>query len=256
MSNTPIRLASSTDSHESVGSPMSHSSFAKATIARLKEHLNDFQQLKVLDLITTPPVVSSPSLPAPTILDLDGSIDIPKFTDSMLQANIMMSRALADRSVDQQQQFCKNQHRRSLENPPCLKNGATYADYFRWIDPMLSNLKRHPDFRYEFLIMKKPSTTTPENQFRLDQIYDIIRDKLDFSVSQNPKLQHLLSSCSTSDQISEWWDSLQLHFFPITAYEQQQRELRFYGLVQKSTESLSNFLQRSRNIKICGSRSF
>ena len=142
---------------------LSYFSLAKSTITRLKEHLHDFQQLQVLDLITTPPVVSSPSSPAPTILNVDGSIDIHKFTDSMLQANIMMTRAIADHPVDQQQQFYKNQHRRSLENPPCLKNGATYADYFRWIDPMLSNFKRHPDFRYEFLILKKPSTTTPEN---------------------------------------------------------------------------------------------
>ena len=89
MSNTPIRLASSTDSQESAGSPMSHSSFAKATIARLKE------QLKVLDLITTPPVVSSSSSSAQTILNVVVLIDIYKFIDSMLQANIMMIRSFS-----------------------------------------------------------------------------------------------------------------------------------------------------------------
>ena len=34
----------------------------------------------------------------------------------------------------------------------------------------------------------KPKTSTPEDQLRLDKVYDIIKNKLDFSVSQNPKL--------------------------------------------------------------------
>ena len=54
-------------------------------------------------------------------------------------------------------------------------------------------MKRHPDFRYQFLMYDKPKTSTPEDQLRLDKVYDIIRDKLDFSVSQNPKLIGLLS---------------------------------------------------------------
>ena len=48
---------------------------------------------------------------------MDGSIDNQKFTDFVLQANIIMTRALANRPVDEHQQFL-------LENPPCLMNGA------------------------------------------------------------------------------------------------------------------------------------
>ena len=41
---------------------------------------------------------------------------------------------------------------------------------------MLSNLKRQPDFHYQFLMHKKLISLNPEDQLQFDQVYDIIED--------------------------------------------------------------------------------
>ena len=109
---------------------------------------------------------------------------------------------------------------------------------------MLANLKRHPDFKYQFLMYDKPSTSTPEDQLRLDQVYDIIKDKLDYSVSQNPKLMGLLSCHPTSDETANWWLLLQIYFFPRSEWDKQHRETHFYNLYQKIDEPNEDFIHR------------
>ena len=44
-----------------------------------------------------------------------------------------------------------------------ISKTATYLDYYNWIDPMLANLKRHPIFRYQFLMYAYLSTSAPED---------------------------------------------------------------------------------------------
>ena len=220
------------------------------TVARksLKDNLNPkvSNVIKVLDLATNNPIIRSSSTVAatvPTILNETGQIDINKFTDTILQSNVSMTRAL-NQNNEISQHYANYQQSRILENPPLLKNLANYLDYYNWIDPMLANLKRHPDFHYQFLMYNKPKTSTPEDQLRLDQVYDIIKDKLDYSVSQNPKLMGLLSCHTSSDQISNWWLLLQIWFFPRSESEKQARELRFYNLIQKVDEPNEDFIQR------------
>ena len=243
------QLASSTDAREKGDAvEMNYPNLLTVSRKSLKDNLNPrvSHVIKVLDLATNNPTVRLSSTVAPTvptILNETGQIDINKFTDTIIQSNVSMTKAL-NSTNDFSQQYLNYQQSRILENPPILKNCATYLDYYNWIDPMLANLKRHPDFRYQYLMYDKPKTSTPEDQLRLDQVYDIIKDKLDFSVSQNPKLMGLLSCHPSSDQISNWWLLLQIWFFPRSESEKQTREMRFYNLIQKVDESNEEFIQR------------
>ena len=229
----------------------------------LKDNLNPRNSLpfRVLDLATNHPnhscssgSVSSESSNSTTnvtnFLNKKGQIDANKLAD------LLITRSLNEKSSEMSHQFQHYQQTRILENPPILKNRATYLDYYNWIDPMLSNLKRHPDFMYQFLIYNKPSTSTPEDQLRLDQIYQIIKDKLDYSVSQNPKLQGLLTYYPSPDDISQWWLLLQGWFFSNNEREKQSRELRFYQIWQKVDETNEDFIQRmfleAEILKYCG----
>ena len=217
----------------------------------LKDNLNPRVSLiiQVLDLATNNPLNNPTVCPpntiiTPTILNKKGQIDPNKIAESIIQSNMLISRSLNTRNMEMSQQFYNYQQYRIFEKPPKLKNLATYLDYYNWIDPMLANLTRHPDFRYQFLMYRKPATSTPEDQLRLDQVYSIIKDKLDYSISENPKLIGLVACHPSPDEISSWWLLLQAYFFPNSESDKQSRELRFYGLIQRVDEPNDEFIQR------------
>jgi hypothetical protein len=109
---------------------------------------------------------------------------------------------------------------------------------------MLMNLRRHPDFHYQFLSSPYVPAADGRNQDRLDDIYEFIKDKLDFSISQNPKLNQLVASHSSMYQVSKWWSEIQEFFLPSTEYAKQQREVKFMALRQKPNESNIEFILR------------
>ena len=97
----------------------------------------------------------------------------------------------------------KLKEKRFSENPPLLLLPATTAlGYMSWMDGVLANLKRHPDFNFQFLTSSPNVPSDPLLRLRYDEIYEFIKDKLDFTISINPTLQHLVSQYSTIYQIN------------------------------------------------------
>ena len=112
----------------------------------------------------------------------------------------------------------KLKEKRLIEHPPSLSSSANYVEYMTWMDLILANLKRHPDFRYQFLTAPPANVTDECYQRRLDDIYEFIKDKLDKSISQNTMLQQLVSSYTSSCQVYLWWKTIQEYFLPNTEF--------------------------------------
>ena len=109
---------------------------------------------------------------------------------------------------------------------------------------MLMNLKRHPDFRYQFLSSDFVPCSDQCNQERFNAIYEFIKDKLDYSISQNSKLNQLVAPYSSMYQVSKWWSVIQEYFLPTTEFAKQQREVKFMALRQKPNETNLEFILR------------
>ena len=90
----------------------------------------------------------APSELLDTILLPDGTVDVNKFTNSMLQSNILMTKALTQ-SNRLASNVDKLKEKRLIEHPPSLSSSANYVEYMTWMDLILANLKRHSYFRYD-----------------------------------------------------------------------------------------------------------
>jgi len=209
----------------------------------LKQNLKNKRQIFTLDLIKR---TTADSAAAPTsILQEDGSINSNKFADSILQSSLSVYRLFGDEPWDSPKNLRELNAKYLTDKAPILKSGATYLDYFNWIDPMLDNLKKHPDFRYEFLLFQKPTTSSEPNQKRLDDIYDLIMDKIEYSISKNQKLQTYLCYYTSTRDIYPWWYNLQYYFLPGTEIARQQRETHYLDLTQLRDETSKEFIQRT-----------
>jgi len=220
------------------------SSTSSTPPVRLRDHLKEKISLNVQ--FDSVPVESTSGLSTEnirSILNPDGIVDVDRFTDSMIQSNRAMSNALSQ-NTRSTTSVNKLKEKRLIENPPLLLSTATYVEFMIWMDLVLANLKRHPDFRYQFLTAPPVAAPNESSRQRFDDIYEFIKDKLDITISQNPTLQQLVSSYTSIYQIHLWWKALQDHFLPSTEFAKQQRETKFANLKQKPAESNKVFIQR------------
>jgi len=128
MSEPKLQLPSSTESREMSTSDQIFSNFLTSPRVTLKDNLKKCLVINLLDYKINNAIVPLESTRAAptTILNEEGLIDVNKFTDSVLQSNLMMTKTLSHESNLPYQSY---QQLRILENPPILKNGANYRDY-------------------------------------------------------------------------------------------------------------------------------
>ena len=179
-----------------------------------------------------------------TILNEEGMIDVNKFTDTMMKANLSMSKAFVRSGHTSSTNLNKLKEKRLTENPPLLLSTATNMGYISWMDNILAHLKRHPDFKFQFLTTATHFPDDDSLRVRYDEIYEFIKDKLDYTISQSPTLQHLVSQYSSMYEIHLWWKTIREHFLPSSEYANQQRENNFMKLKQKPKETNESFIIR------------
>ena len=142
-------------------------------------------------------------------------IDPNKIAESIIQSNMLISRSLNTRNMEMSQPFYNYQQSQIFEKPPKLKNLATYLDYYNLIDSMLANFN-------------------PKRSAQLDQVYSILKDKLDYLISENPKLMGLVVCHPSPNEISSWWLLLQVYFFPNSESNKNSQRSEIYWINSKS----------------------
>ena len=86
----------------------------------------------------------------------------------MLRSNVSMSR-LSSPEDSLRIKMSQLRERRLMDNPPLILPSFNYVDHFMWTDQLLLNLKRHPDFRFQFLISIPIFPNDPNDRIRYDE---------------------------------------------------------------------------------------
>ena len=134
MADSCKRSTSSTDSGDDLHTLPT--SMILPVFVQLRDSLNSPPEMFIDYSTTTSAPTRNVSTPSATIINPDGSLDISKFTESMLRSNAAMSTLLSQ-SLTKPTNMNKLKEKRLLEDPPLLLATATYHDYVHWIDQML-----------------------------------------------------------------------------------------------------------------------
>ena len=166
----------------------------------------------------------------------------------MLQNNKNISQLLSQSLSHPSTNLSKLREKRLLEDPPIIKDNATYRDYVTWLDKMLSHLQRHPDFKSQFLMAPVPVCLKAESQQRLIEVYEFTKDKIVTATSTHMKLSKLISPFNLYSQVHIIWRKIMDYFLPDTETAKQEREDNFNNMVQLENE-INSVLLSGFNLK-------